>query len=83
MGLVEGHALTDHVHLMLSIPPKFSVANTVGFMKEKSAIQIHREYLGRHYDFTGSHSSARRYCVSAVGLAENETGSPQKPIERR
>ena len=45
--LVEGHALADHVHLCLSIPPKFSVANTVGFLKGKSAIRIHREYLGR------------------------------------
>ena len=45
--LVEGHALPDHVHLLLGIPPKFSVANTVGFLKGKSAIRIHREYLGR------------------------------------
>ncbi len=45
--LVEGHAMADHVHLCLSIPPKFSVANTVGFLKGKSAIRIHREYLKR------------------------------------
>ena len=43
--LVEGHAMSDHVHLCLSIPPKYSVANTVGFLKGKSAIRIHREYL--------------------------------------
>ena len=42
--LVEGHAMSDHVHLCLSIPPKYSVANTVGFLKGKSAIRIHREY---------------------------------------
>ena len=47
--LVEGHALSDHVHVLLGIPPKVSVANTVGFLKGKSAIRIHREYLGRLY----------------------------------
>jgi REP element-mobilizing transposase RayT len=41
------NAMPDHVDLLLSIPPKYSVANTVGFVKGKSAIQIHRQYLGR------------------------------------
>ena len=68
--LVEGHALSDHVHVLLGIPPKFSVANTVGFLKGKSAIRIHREYLGRQRNFTGYHFWARGYCVSTVGLAE-------------
>ena len=45
--LIEGHALSDYVHILLGIPPKFSVANTVGCLKGKSAIRIHREYLGR------------------------------------
>ncbi len=53
--LVEGHALSDHVHVLLGIPPKLSVANTVGFLKGKSAIRIHREYLGRPRNFTGYH----------------------------
>jgi putative transposase len=60
----------DHVHLCLSIPPKFSVANTVGFLKGKSAIRIHREFLGRQRNFTGFHFWARGYCVSTVGLDE-------------
>ena len=68
--LVEGHAMSDHVHLCLSIPPKYSVANTVGFLKGKSAIRIHREYLGRTRNFTGFHFWARGYCVSTVGLDE-------------
>ena len=68
--LVEGHAMSDHVHLCLSIPPKFSVANTVGFLKGKSAIQIHRKHLGRQKKFTGFHFWARGYCVSTVGLDE-------------
>ena len=69
--LVEGHALPDHIHLCLSIPPKFSVANTVGFIKGKSAIRIHREYLGKTKNFTGYHFWARGYCVSTVGLDED------------
>ncbi len=70
--LVEGHALPDHVHLCLSIPPKYSVAHTVGFLKGKTAIRIHREYLGRERNFTGYHFWARGYCVSTVGLDEQE-----------
>jgi len=69
--LLEGHALSDHVHLCLSIPPKYSVANTIGFLKGKSAIRIHREYLDRKHNFTGFHFWARGYCVSTVGLDEN------------
>ena len=68
--LVEGHALSDHVHVLLGIPPKVSVANTVGFLKGKSAIRIHREYLGRKRNCTGYHCWARGYCVSTVGVAE-------------
>ena len=68
--LVEGHALVDHVHLCLSVPPKYSVANTVGFLKGKSAIRIHREYLGKDRNFSGFHFWARGYCVSTIGLDE-------------
>ena len=50
---VEGHAMPAHVHVCLSIPPKYSVANTVGFLKGKSAIRIHRECLGREKNCTG------------------------------
>jgi len=70
--LAEGHAMGDHVHLCLSIPPKFSVANTVGFLKGKSAIRIHREFLGRQRNFTGCHFCSRGYCVSTVGLDEQK-----------
>jgi putative transposase len=69
--LIEGHALGDHVHLCLSIPPKYSVANTVGFLKGKSAIRIHREFLGHEKNFTGYHFWARGYYVSTVGLDED------------
>lgn len=51
--LVEGHAMADRVHLCVSIPPKYSVANTARFLKGKSAIRIHREYMGSQRNFTG------------------------------
>ena len=70
IDLVEGHAMPDHIHLCLSIPPKFSVANTVGFLKGKSAIRIHREFMGQKRNFTGLHFWAKGYCVSTVGLDE-------------
>ncbi|BBA36479.1 transposase IS200-family protein [Methylocaldum marinum] len=68
--LVEGHAMPDHIHPCLSIPPKFSVAYTVGFLKGKSAVRIHREFLGQKRNFTGLHFWAKGYCVSTVGLDE-------------
>jgi putative transposase len=68
--LVEGHAMPDHVHLCLRIPPKYSVANAVGRLKGKAAIRMHREYLGRRRNFTGLHFWARGYCVSTVGFEE-------------
>lgn len=71
VDLVEGHAMPDHIHLCLGIPPKFSVSNTIGFLKGKSAIKIHRDYLGRKQNFTGFHFWARGYCVSTVGLEES------------
>jgi putative transposase len=72
LEVVEGHARSDHVHLCLSIPPKYSVANAVGRLKGKSAIRIHREYLGRQRNFTGFHFWARGYCVSTVGFEESQ-----------
>ncbi len=68
--LVEGNAMPDHVHMCLSIPPKYSVANTMGKLKGKSAILIHKRYLGRAKNLTGFHFWARGYCVSTVGLDE-------------
>jgi len=68
--LVEGHAMGDHLHLLLMIPPKYSVAHTIGFLKGKSAIRIFRDYLRVKRNFTGRHCWARGYCVSTVGLDE-------------
>jgi putative transposase len=65
--LHEGHAMPEHIHLLLSIPPKFNVANTVGFLRGKSAIRIHRELMGTKR-MTGLSFWAKGYCVSTVGL---------------
>ncbi len=67
--LHEGNACADHIHLCVSIPPKYSVANTLGFLKGKSAIRIHRELL-QDRRLSGKHFWARGYCVSTVGLDE-------------
>ena len=62
--------MRDHIHMLLMIPPKYSVANRIGFLKGKSAIRIYREYLQVKRNFTGRHFWARGYCVSTVGLDE-------------
>ena len=66
----EGHLMSDHVHMLLSIPPKYSVAQVVGFIKGKSAIHIARKFVGRRKNFTGQHFWARGYYVSTVGRDE-------------
>ncbi len=63
--LLDGHALAENVPLCVSIPPKYRVANTVGFLKGKSAVKIHREWLDERR-MTGLHFWARGYCVSRV-----------------
>jgi len=70
VDLVEGYAMRDHIHLLLTIPPKYSVANTVGFLKVKSANRIFRDYMQVRRNFTGRSFWVRGYCVSTVGLDE-------------
>lgn len=66
----EGHLQADHVHMLLSIPPKYAVAQVVGYLKGKSAIHIARTYGGRERNFVGEHFWARGYFVSTVGRDE-------------
>jgi putative transposase len=66
----EGHLLVDHVHMLISIPPKHAVAHVVGYLKGKSAIHIARTFLGRRQNFAGQHFWARGYYVSTVGRDE-------------
>ena len=67
--LLEGDAVLDHIHMVLSIPPKYSVANTLGFLKGKSAVRIHRDLMKKRR-VTGLHFWAAGYCVSTIGLNE-------------
>ena len=66
----EGHLHSDHVHMLISIPPKHSVAQIVGYIKGKSAIHIARVHFDRRRNFVGHHFWARGYFVSTVGRDE-------------
>ncbi len=60
--------MPDHVHMCITIPPKYAVASVVGFMNGKSAIAIARQWGGKEKNFSGEHFWARGYAVSTVGF---------------
>jgi putative transposase len=66
----EGHLMPDHVHMMISIPPKYAVSQVVGYIKGKSAIHLARVYGERKRNFVGQHFWARGYFVSTIGRDE-------------
>jgi putative transposase len=66
----EGHLQADHVHMMISIPPKYSVSQVIGYIKGKSAIHLARVYGERKRNFVGQHFWARGFFVSTVGRDE-------------
>ena len=68
--ILEGKLMPDHVHMLISIPPKYSVSQVVGYIKGKSAIHIARDYMGRGKNYTGMSFWARGYFVSTVGRDE-------------
>ena len=68
--ILEGHLCSDHVHMLIEIPPKYSVAQVVGYIKGKSAIAIARRFVGRQKNFTGQNFWARGYYVTTVGRDE-------------
>jgi putative transposase len=68
--VVEGHLQPDHVHMLLSIPPKYAVSSVVGFIKGKSAIHLARTYGERKQNYAGQSFWARGYFVSTVGRDE-------------
>jgi len=80
--IVEGHLMSDHLHMLISIPPKYSVSQVVGFLKGKSAIQIARNYVGRKKNFVGQNFWARGYYVSTVGKDENDVREYIKAQEK-
>ena len=66
--IIEGNVQVDHIHLVLSVPPKYSISEVVGFLKGKSAIKIFDMHLELKKRYWGRHFWARGYCVSTVGL---------------
>ena len=70
LEVLEGHLMPVHIHMCLRVPPKYSIAFVIGFLKGKSAVLIHRKLIG-HRRVTGMHFWARGYCVSTVGLDED------------
>ena len=69
-GILEGHMVVDHVHMLIEIPPKYAVSEIVGYIKGKSAIAIARQFGGRKRNFNGENFWARGYAVSTVGFEE-------------
>ena len=69
--ILEGHLMRDHVHICISIPPKYSVSHVVGYLKGKCAISIARHFKGRQRNFNGESFWARGYFVTTVGLDED------------
>jgi len=66
----DGHLLPDHVHMLISIPPKYAVSQVIGFIKGKSAIHLARVYGERKRNYAGQHFWARGFFVSTVGRDE-------------
>lgn len=70
--ILEGHMVQDHVHMLIRIPPKYAVAEVVGYIKGKSAIAVARQFGGRKRNFNGEAFWARGYAVSTVGFEEEQ-----------
>ena len=68
--IIEGHMVKDHVHMLIKIPSKYSVAEVIGYIKGKSAIAVARQFSGRQRNFNGEKLWARGYAVSTVGFEE-------------
>ena len=66
--VVQGNACPDHIHLILSIPPKYSVAHVMGFLKGKSAIRLHYEFGRKKRFLTNKNFWTRGYFVRTVGI---------------
>ena len=68
--IIEGHLMPDHVHLLLSIPPKMSVSSFMGYLKGKSALMIFDRHGNLKYKLRNRHFWAEGYYVSTVGMKE-------------
>ena len=83
LELLEMNVQDDHVHLVMSIPPKFSVSQIVGFLKGKCAIKIFDKHLELKKRYWRKHFWAKGYCVSTVGLDEKKCGSMSDGSRRK
>ena len=80
--IIKGNMVQDHVHMLIEIPPKYSVAEIVGYIKGKSAIAVVRQFSGRQRNFNGEQLWARGYAVSTVGFEEAQIHAYIKNQER-
>ena len=80
VAIIEGHLMCDHIHLLVSIPPKYSVSNFMGYLKGKSAMMIFERHANLKYKFGNKHFWATGYYVSMVGL---NTATVQKYIREQ
>ena len=70
--ILEGHMVQDHIHMMIKIPPKYSVSEVIGYIKGKSAIAVARQFSGRKRNFNGEKFWARGYASSTVGFNQDQ-----------
>ena len=68
--IMEGHLMADHVHMLVSIPPKYSISSIMGYLKDKSALMIFDKHVNLKYKFGSRHFWSEGYYVSTVGLNE-------------
>ena len=68
--IIEGHLMPDHIHLLVSIPPKYSVSQFMGYLKGKSSLMIFDKHANLKYKFGNRHFWSEGYYVSTVGLNE-------------
>jgi putative transposase len=80
--ILEGHMVQDHVHMLICIPPKYSVSEVIGYIKGKSAISVARQFGGRRRNFSGEKFWARGYAVSTIGFELDETRAYVKNQEQ-
>jgi len=80
--IVGGHIVQDHVHMLISVPPKYAVSEIIGYLKGKSAIAVARQFGGRKRNFNGEQFWARGYAVSTVGFELEQVKSYVKHQEQ-
>ena len=68
--IIEGHMMPDHIHMLLSIPPKYSISSVMGYLKGKSALMIFERHANLKYKYWNRHFWCEGYYVSTVGLNE-------------